>query len=92
VYWNIDQRSGSNEEVIKGMDIIRLKNVNGRRVFSAFTLIPTLEQGRNWKTSSNRICERKELVALGFELGAEVNVEVPNPASVCSKGLTSDSK
>ena len=44
------------------------------------------------ETFSNRICERKELVALGFELGAEVNVEVPNPASVCSKGLTSDSK
>jgi hypothetical protein len=61
-------------------------------IFSAFTLIPTLEQGRNLETSSNRICERKELVALGFELGAEVNVEVPNPASVCSKGLTSDSK
>jgi hypothetical protein len=44
-------------------------------IFSAFTLIPTLEQGRNLKSSSNRICERRELVALGFELGVEVNVQ-----------------
>ena len=61
-------------------------------IFSAFTLIPNLEQGRNWRTSSNRICDRKELVALCFGLCAEVNAEVPNPASVCSKGLTSDGK
>ena len=35
---------------------------------------------------------REESLSHWYGLGAEVHVEVFNPASVCSKGLTSDSK